>query len=40
MGIVKARLQTASVFCMERVLLVCFGPERNQKEKVLLMAKS
>lgn len=28
----KAMLQPSSVFCMERVLLVSFGPERNQRE--------
>lgn len=27
----KAKVPAASVSCIERVLLVCFGPERNKK---------
>lgn len=34
-GLVKAMLQTPSVFCMERVFLEIFGPERNESGTVI-----
>lgn len=34
-GLVKAMLQAPSVFCMERVFLEIFGPEKNENGNVI-----
>lgn len=38
-GLQEGRINLSSVFCIERVLLVIFAPEENQRGKVTLKAE-